>query len=132
MKAPLFAATANAERAGVAGDVAFSVASVSDAHGPAATGLLVTNPPFGVRVGETTELRDLYARLGQVAREQFTGWRCAILSADKSPGHTLERQLALPLAEAWRSSNGGIPVRLLVSSGKTKGREVRTRSRTRG
>jgi putative N6-adenine-specific DNA methylase len=129
-------ALANAERAGVAADVTFSVAPVSAVRAPNTSGLLVTNPPFGVRVGNAAELRDLYARLGQVARERFSGWRCAILSADKTPGHSLERQLALPLEEAWRTTNGGIGVTLLVSE-KTRGREdgkttAKTRSRRRG
>ena len=110
------AAIANAERAGVANDVAFTVGSVSAVHAPAESGLFVTNPPFGIRVGENAALRDLYARFGRVARERFEGWQCAVLSADRSRGHTLERQLALPLKPAWQSRNGGIPVRLLVGT----------------
>ena len=108
------AAHANAERAGVSEHVAFAVQALSDAQAPAPRGLLITNPPYGIRVGEADMVRDLYARFGQVARECFPGWRVAVLSADRTPGHALERQLRLPLKPAWRSSNGGIPVRLLV------------------
>jgi putative N6-adenine-specific DNA methylase len=110
------AARANAQRAGVANDVTFSVGSVSSARTDAEYGLLVTNPPFGVRVGDTAALRDLYARFGRIARERFTGWQCAVLSADRSRGHALERQLALPLRPVWQSRNGGIPVRLLAGT----------------
>ncbi len=108
------AAHANAERAGVSDHAAFAVQALSDAQAPAPRGLLITNPPYGIRVGEADMVRDLYARFGQVARECFPGWRVAFLSADRTPGHALERQLRLPLKPAWRSSNGGIPVRLLV------------------
>jgi 23S rRNA G2445 N2-methylase RlmL len=87
---------------------------MSDATAPAPSGLLITNPPYGIRVGEEGAVRDLYARFGQVARTEFAGWRVALLSADRTPGHSLERQLRLPLKPVWRSSNGGIPVRLLV------------------
>lgn len=108
------AARANAERAGVGHDVEFRVASVSDARNIAPAGLLVTNPPYGVRTGDTATLRNLYARLGVVARREFPGWRAAILSADRTRGHVLERQIGLRLTPTWRSKNGGIPVRLLV------------------
>jgi putative N6-adenine-specific DNA methylase len=108
------AARANAERAGVGGDIEFAIASVSAVHAPAAAGLLVTNPPYGVRTGDTATLRNLHARFGAVARREFAGWRAAVLSADRTRGHVLERQLGLRLAPAWRSVNGGIPVRLLV------------------
>jgi len=110
------AARANAERAGVGDDIEFRVAAMSDASAPAATGLLVTNPPYGVRTGEAATLRNLYARLGAVARDEFAGWHAAILSGDRTSGHVLERQLRLRLTPAWRSVNGGIPVRLLLGA----------------
>jgi putative N6-adenine-specific DNA methylase len=109
------AALANAARAGVAADVTFVEQSLSDAEPPegAGPGLLVMNPPYGIRVGEGDAVRDLYARIGQLARVRFGGWTVALLSADRTPGHSLERQLRLPLRPLWRTSNGGIPVRLL-------------------
>lgn len=108
------AARSNAARAGVTGDVGLEAMPVSSARAPAPAGLLVTNPPYGVRTGDLDTLRNLYARLGAVARREFPGWRAAVLSADQTRGHSLERQLGLPMTAAWRSSNGGIPVRLLV------------------
>lgn len=132
----IVAARANAERAGVTDDVEFTVAPVSAIRAPAEHGLLITNPPYGVRIGETRELRDLYAALGRVARERFAAWACALLSADRTPGHSLERQLGLDLREIWRTTNGGIPVRLVVGdaggAGSTRLRKTRTRNRTRG
>ena len=108
------AARANAERAGVGSDTEFFVGSVSAARAPSESGVLACNPPYGVRVGESAALRDLYAQLGRVARERFAGWQLALLSGDRSRGHVLERQLALSLRGAWQSRNGGIPVRLLT------------------
>ena len=104
------AAMANAERAGVSSDVDFSVRPVSAIEGGSdVPGLLVTNPPYGVRVGEAQKLRDLYARLGQVLRAKLPGWEVALLSANPR----LERELRLALEERLRTRNGGIPVRLL-------------------
>lgn len=104
------AATANAERAGVAADVEFSARAVSAIEPPAGPGWMVINPPYGVRVGERDPLRNLYAALGRTLRAQCPGWTLALLSPD--PG--LERQVGIPLDEALRTSNGGIPVRLVV------------------
>lgn len=105
------AATANAERAGVAADVVFAVRplSAADFSGTGA-GWVVTNPPYGVRVGEADRVRDLWAQLGNVLRARAPGWRVALLSPDPA----LERQLHIPLRVVAQTSNGGIPVRLVV------------------
>ncbi|MFM8301030.1 MAG: class I SAM-dependent RNA methyltransferase, partial [Gemmatimonadota bacterium] len=70
----------------------------------------IANPPYGVRVGETQGLRDLFARLGQLVRAHGAGWRVALLSADRQ----LERETRLPFTEVLATRNGGIPVRLVV------------------
>jgi putative N6-adenine-specific DNA methylase len=106
------AARANAERAGVADDVELSVRALSAMGMPsAAPGHVVTNPPYGVRVGEVAPLRDLYARFGQVLRAKCPGWRLVMLSANAR----LEKELRLRLEERLSTRNGGIPVRLLTA-----------------
>ena len=103
------AATANAVRAGVDGDIEWRRAAISALAPPAATGWIVTNPPYGVRVGERRGLRDLYAQLGNVARRCCPGWEVAFLAAHAE----LERQTGLPLTERFGTENGGIRVRLV-------------------
>ncbi len=117
------ASRANAARAGVADDIEFCVAPLSSLEVPEGPGLLITNPPYGVRVGETKPLRDLFARFGQVALTRCAGWDVALLSADR----TLERQTKLAFEERFATTNGGIPVRLVVAA-----QSPRTRTRTRG
>ena len=105
------AAIANAERAGVAPLVSFEERSLSAATFPAgARGWVVSNPPYGVRVGDGDRVRDLWAQLGHVLRQRVPRWRVALLSPDPS----LERQLRLPMKVVAQTSNGGIPVRLIV------------------
>jgi putative N6-adenine-specific DNA methylase len=127
------AARANAERAGVADDVEFSVKPVSalaESGGPrgdVARGWIVTNPPYGVRIGDVDRLRNLYADLGNAARRARPGWTLAVLSAEPR----LDEQIRLSLEERLRTRNGGIPVRLLVGaipaeSGKSKTAAVTT------
>jgi len=107
------AARGNAERAGVGADITFCVGAVSSLtlpDGVAAPGAVVTNPPYGVRIGGTGELRNLYARTGAVLRATCPGWRLAVVSADPR----LIRQLAVPLTEALRTNNGGLSVSFAV------------------
>lgn len=104
------AARSNAARAGVDGDVELQQLALSGVIPPAERGWIITNPPYGVRVGEAARLRDLYARFGQLATTRFSDWSIGMLSADQRlTGHT-----RLQLEETWRSRTGGIPVRFLI------------------
>jgi putative N6-adenine-specific DNA methylase len=104
-------AVANAARAGVASDVDFGERAISALTlPPGAPGWVVANPPYGVRVGDADRVRDLWARFGAVLRERGRGWRVALLSPDPA----LERQLGIPVRVAATTTNGGIPIRLVV------------------
>jgi putative N6-adenine-specific DNA methylase len=106
------AAVANAERAGVAEDIAFEQRPFSKTVPPAPTGLLATNPPYGIRVGDRRALRDLYRTFGALAAERWAAWTVALLSADAG----LLAETTLSTSVRWSSSNGGIPVQLVVRS----------------
>lgn len=102
------AAMSNAVRADVGGDVQIvqqplSATSPSDER----TGWLITNPPYGVRIG--TDVRNLYARLGSMMQTSFAGWNLGILSASTE----LDRQLGIPLEQMFETKNGGIAIRFL-------------------
>jgi putative N6-adenine-specific DNA methylase len=101
------AAIANAERAGVAGDVEFTRRALSAIDPPAEPGWVVTNPPYGSRMGSPARLRNLYAQLGKVLRTRCDGWRVALLSADRR----LETSMGIRLSTALETRNGGIAVR---------------------
>lgn len=103
------ATLANVARAGVGDDIEIRRGALSGVAAPAGRGLLITNPPYGARVSAGSEVRNLYAQLGNVARAKFAGWTIAFLSADRA----MEAQLKLPLSEVLRFRNGGIPVRLM-------------------
>ena len=118
-------ATRNAERAGIAEDIRFAVSSLSGSIAemedvPDREGWILTNPPYGIRVGERGDLRDLYATLGANLRNK-QGWRLGVLTSDRA----LAGQMRLPLRSRFDSRNGGIPVSFLVSE-KANVKEART------
>lgn len=100
------ASRANATRAGVAADIEFVKASISSLERPAGTGLLATNPPYGKRVSGSDDVRNVYARFGDVARGALAGWTVAMYAPDVQ----LVRQTRLRLEPRIRTVNGGIPV----------------------
>ena len=120
----IVAAMANARRAGVADDLELSVRPLSAVEPPAGVGWLVSNPPYGVRVGaaegESGRLRNLYASLGKVARQRCPGWTMGLLVGSGG----LEQEVGVRVRELLRTGNGGIPVRLLA--GRVAGAGVRT------
>ncbi len=107
--AAVAAARANAQRAGVGEAVTFSTAALSSV-GPTGDvpGWIVTNPPYGKRIGG--DVRAVFAQLGNVARDRFGGWGVALLVADTA----VARATGLPLRPGLRTVSGGIPVHLLV------------------
>jgi putative N6-adenine-specific DNA methylase len=99
----------NAARAGVSKDIQFQSKPISALDVPTEPGFVVTNPPYGLRIGERATLRNLYAQLGNVLRKKARGYTITLLSADKA----LDRMVGMPLTEILRTRNGGIPVRFL-------------------
>ena len=75
----------------------------------ARVGLLVTNPPYGVRLGDDAQLATLYAELGDVMRHRFLGWTCCVLTGNSA----LAKRIGLRPARRVPLWNGAIECRLL-------------------
>src|SRR5207247_8020536 len=67
----LQAARANFDAAGLADAVVLTQADVLDMKPPAAAGVIVTNPPYGVRLGDQAALAAFYPRLAAVLKRNF-------------------------------------------------------------
>ena len=70
---------------------------------------ILTNPPYGERVGEGTDLAPLYTELGRRLREEWAGYHLELLSGD--PRWT--KALALKVHRRVALRNGGLPVQLV-------------------
>jgi putative N6-adenine-specific DNA methylase len=107
-EAAIGAATSNAARAGVSIDWRHGlVSSIAPGEG-VGPGWILSNPPYGKRASAD---RGLYARFGGVVRARFAGWTVGLLVA--------EPRVVTPTGLAWRealrTTNGGIPVSLLLA-----------------
>jgi len=51
---------------------------------PGPPGLMLTNPPYGKRLGSVDPLRDTYFRIGRCLKQQFAGWEAALLTSENS------------------------------------------------
>jgi putative N6-adenine-specific DNA methylase len=102
-------ARANAERAGVAESIQFSSRPISAVDPPKRPGWVVTNPPYGVRLGSKQDLRRLYTTFGKVLRAKCPGWRVAMLC--NSPD--LLRTTGLKFDGEIQTRNGGLRVKLV-------------------
>ena len=75
-------AVLNLREAGLEGAVALKQANLLELSAPAPEGILVTNPPYGVRLGEKEQLAEFYPALGDTLKRQFPGWVAFIFSGD--------------------------------------------------
>ncbi len=80
--------------------------AISNMEIPARPGMIITNPPYGLRINTHQDIRNLYAQFGHVLRERCAGWQVLFLCNDLK----LATQTRLPLKKRIGFSNGGIPV----------------------
>lgn len=106
-------AVARARESVIAAEVADAIelaqADVLTLTPPAPEGILISNPPYGHRLGARADLVDFYRRFGSVLKHRFSGWLVYLLTADlRLPG-------LLRLAESRRVPlfNGPLECRLM-------------------
>jgi 23S rRNA (guanine2445-N2)-methyltransferase / 23S rRNA (guanine2069-N7)-methyltransferase len=101
---------ANAEHAGVADWLHVEKRTLGEIVRPKCdVGLIVTNPPYGERIGAESGLPALYSELGSTLRDRFIGWQAAILTGNPP----LARNLGIYAKRTHRFFNGTIECRLL-------------------
>jgi putative N6-adenine-specific DNA methylase len=101
-------AQANLRAAGLEQTVQLKQANALEISAPAETGVLVTNPPYGERMGEQQELAAFYPKFGDALKQKFAGWNCYILSADMN----LPKLIKLQVSKRTPLFNGALECRL--------------------
>jgi putative N6-adenine-specific DNA methylase len=72
----------NLEEAGLKIAVELSRKSFNDIVAPAKEGVLITNPPYGVRIGEDEDLAKAYPLWASTMKQKLSGWRTYFLTSD--------------------------------------------------
>lgn len=72
----------NLEEAGLGDAVQLAHVDFVDVAAPASQGILIANPPYGVRIGEDDELALLYPKMAEILKRKFAGWTAYFLTSD--------------------------------------------------
>ncbi len=70
-------------------------------------GLILCNPPYGKKLGCENDLIDLYSKIGQILKRNFSGWEFWLLSGNPKLTKYLKMKSSLKIPV----SNGGIDCR---------------------
>ena len=100
--------------------------NVLETSPPLPSGLIVTNPPYGVRMDEEKRLAEFYSQLGNVLKKKYSGWTAYILTADMR----LPKLIRLNASKRTPLFNGALDCRLfefkLVAGSNRKPRTALT------
>jgi putative N6-adenine-specific DNA methylase len=105
----VFLAKQNAKNAGVSELIQFKTETVATVKGLGERGVIITNPPYGARLGEWDNLRDVYRDLSHTLKHEFKNWTAWILSGNKD----LIADLKLKSSQKVFVYNGPIECRFL-------------------
>jgi putative N6-adenine-specific DNA methylase len=100
--------TANLAAAGVAAAVAVERVDALTRTAPAPAGIIVSNPPYGVRLAAESALAALYPRLGDALKQRFAGWTAYLFSGDPR----LAKLIGLKASRRTPLYNGALECRL--------------------
>ncbi len=100
--------SANLAAAGVQDSVVVTQADVLAREAPAAGGLIVSNPPYGVRMADSAALAAFYPQLGDTLKKRYAGWTAYLLSGDVR----LPKLIGLKASRRTPLFNGALECRL--------------------
>ncbi len=101
-------ARTNLTAVGLQEAVSLKQANVLELPAPTKVGMIVTNPPYGVRVGDQQELAALYPKLGDALKAKYAGWSAWIFTGDLR----LPKLIGLKPARRIPLYNGALECRL--------------------
>ena len=110
------AAEINIESAGLTGIVRVIKKDLARLVKPTHTtidfGLILTNPPYGERLGDEASLLHLYTHLGKRMKEEFVGWEAGVFTGNPDLG----KKMGIRSRKQYQLFNGPIASKLLMFS----------------
>ncbi len=103
-------ANANIARANLTGFIHMAQQDIRALKAPdnEKPGLLITNPPYGERMGDIPVLEKLYHALGEQLISQFSGWCASIFTGNPE----LSKQVRIRAKKQFHFYNGALPCKL--------------------
>lgn len=98
----VYATEQNVDTAGFGDFITVHSSDVRDIRAPAEHGLIMTNPPYGVRIDDAE--RQAHRLLGDVLIREFNGWTASVITAGKDLG----MEIGLRAKKVTQIDNGPI------------------------
>jgi len=102
----------NISRLGLQKYIEFKQQPLHSLKAPEQAGLIITNPPYGERLSEESELAPLYKALGSKLKTEFLSWQAAVFTGNPEFG----KVMGLRAHKQYALFNGAIPCKLLLFS----------------
>jgi putative N6-adenine-specific DNA methylase len=102
-------ASRNAAKAGFEGQLHFFHASLDAFQPEGDRGVVIINPPYGKRLGDEDELKELYCQIGDIMKKRCRGWTGYVLTGNLE----LAKYIGLKASRRFVLFNGAIECRLL-------------------
>ncbi|MDO4997041.1 MAG: class I SAM-dependent RNA methyltransferase [Neisseria sp.] len=100
----------NARMAEVDALIQFDTKDAQDVRPNGADGIMVSNPPYGVRLAEVAALHALYPQLGSWLKQHYAGWTIAMFTGDRD----MTKLMRLSPKRKIPLYNGNLDCRLFV------------------
>jgi putative N6-adenine-specific DNA methylase len=98
----------NMAAAGLADTIIVERADALTRPSPAPAGVIVSNPPYGVRLADSGALAAFYPQLGDALKQRYAGWTAYLLSGDTR----LPKLIGLKASRRTPLFNGNLECRL--------------------
>ncbi|MDD2899833.1 MAG: THUMP domain-containing protein [Desulfuromonadaceae bacterium] len=105
----LLLAGRNTAKAGLEGQIHFFHAALQEFQPEGDKGVIIINPPYGKRLGEEDDLRELYCQIGDIMKKRCRGWTGYVLTGNLE----LAKYIGLKASRRYVLFNGAIECRLL-------------------
>lgn len=105
----LLLAGRNTAKAAMAGQIHYFHAALQEFRPEGDKGVVIINPPYGLRLGEESDLRELYCQIGDVLKKRCRGWTGYVLTGNLE----LAKYIGLRASRRYVLFNGAIECRLL-------------------
>jgi len=102
-------AARNAAKAGFEGQLHFFHAALDVFQPEGDRGVVIINPPYGKRLGDEEQLKELYCQIGDIMKKRCRGWTGYVLTGNLE----LAKYIGLKASRRFVLFNGAIECRLL-------------------